>query len=256
MFGPGGWNSTGTLTLTYGSNTTDNLVGMTAAQIDAEIQNASGCPEATIAGGGPGTTGNTLVIDYGVESKVALPTISCCLDPIPDQETVTLGRAPQSGTLTLDYSAIGGGTATVNATDVPVAGVDPTNFINAIAAALPGSLGATVTVPTQTATGFTIDYGVDSSVTVPTLTDNLDAQNEIQSLGFSAVPHGGSLTLSFDGETTSPISCSRGLPCAATLQAALQALPDIGSGNVSVSREGLVYTVTFEGSLAKARSPS
>ena len=258
VFGPGGWNSTGSLTLTYGSNTTDNLVGMTAAQIDAEIQSASGWGGATIVSGGPGTTCNSLTIDYGMGTPVALPGINDGLDPAYDQDAVTLGRAPQNGGLLFNFSAIGGGIAAVNAADLPVTGVNPTAFINAIASALPTSLGATVTVPSQTATGFTIDYGVDSPVAVPTLGDYLGpgiAQNEVQTLTFSALAHGGSFTLSFDGDTTSPISCAHGLPCAAAVENALAALSDIGSGNVSVSRDGLVYTVTFQGSMADTPEP-
>ena len=162
MFGAGGtngWNSTGTLTLTYGGGTTPNLVGMSGSQIDVAIAAASGCGGATIVSGGPGTMGNTLVIDYGVDSPVAPPTVN----------------------------------------------------------------------------------------------EGLDCENEVQSLAFNAAPQNGAFTLSFNGQTTNGIDCTAGLPSASTIQSALAVLPDIGTGNVSVSQSGLVYTITFQGDLADSR---
>ena len=156
--GTSGWNSTGSLTLTYGNNTTANLVGMSASQIAAAIAAASGCSGATIVSGGPGTTGNTLGIDYGVGSPVAIPTIN----------------------------------------------------------------------------------------------DDLDRQNEVQTLSFDATPQNGAFVLMFNGQATNAIDCSAGLPSAAAVQSALAALPNIGAGNVSVSQSGLVYTIAFQGDLGNS----
>lgn len=58
---------------------------------------------------------------------------------------------------------------------------------------------------------------------------------------------GGTFTLTFSGQTTSAIAYNAS---AAVVQAALESLPTIGSGNVSVSGDnGGPWTVTFQGAL-------
>jgi len=59
----------------------------------------------------------------------------------------------------------------------------------------------------------------------------------------------GTYTLTFNGATTAPIAWNA---TAAQVQAALQALPSIGAGNVSVSGS---YVVAFTGTLGKAPMP-
>jgi hypothetical protein len=68
-------------------------------------------------------------------------------------------------------------------------------------------------------------------------------RNERQIVGVGG--RGGPASLSFDGETTSRLPESA---TAAQVQAALEALPNIGSGDISVSgRKGGPWTVDFEG---------
>ncbi len=243
----------------------DSAIGGTTATIDASDLPVAGVDPTNfinaISAALPSSLGATVtvptqtskgfVIDYGVQSSVQVPTLTDNLDPVSDQDTVTFSQVPQGGALTFDFSAIGGTTATIDASDLPVAGVDPTNFIAAISGALPSSLRATVTVPTQTSKGFVIDYGVQSSVPAPTLDDNLTpaAQNEVQTLTFSAVPQSGSLQLMFDNQTTSSIDCAAELPSASVVQSALESLSNIGDGNVTVSQNGFVYTLAFQGAL-------
>jgi hypothetical protein len=168
-----------------------------------------------------------------------------------EKQTITFNQVPQSGTLVLDFSAIpGGATANIPAAELQNVSTNADSIAAAITTALSGtSLGAIITAHAQSATSFVIDYGVYTSV-APTLIDNLDTRNEIQTLAFTAAPQGGSLTLTFNGQTTSSIDCSAGLPSASAVQSALQSLPNIGPGNVAVSVNGLVYTVTFQGALA------
>lgn len=71
--------------------------------------------------------------------------------------------------------------------------------------------------------------------------------NEAQTLTVSGSPTGGTFTVSFRGFTTSAQAHN---VSAANLQTALQALPSIGSGNVTVGLSGAVYTLTFAGDLA------
>jgi hypothetical protein len=73
-----------------------------------------------------------------------------------------------------------------------------------------------------------------------------DATQTVNLLGG---PNGGTFTLSYAGDTTAPIAYNA---APGDVQAALQALPSIGSGNVSVGTSLFpqAYTVTFTGALA------
>jgi NHL repeat len=85
--------------------------------------------------------------------------------------------------------------------------------------------------------------------------------NEQQTVSIEGGPTGGSFTLEFKGQKTSLLTVSgAGAPAAGEVQAALEALSTIGSGNVAVSEELLpgtvVYTVTFQGVLGSTALPS
>lgn len=78
--------------------------------------------------------------------------------------------------------------------------------------------------------------------------------NAIQTVSFSPVPTSGTYTLTFEGQTTGAINFDDD---AGTIQAALESLSVIGSGNVSVSGEADAgtITITFQGSLADTSLP-
>src|SRR5262249_19038185 len=80
---------------------------------------------------------------------------------------------------------------------------------------------------------------------VPNSTIPTSGVNEVQTITINAT--GGTFTITFNGQTTGALAfnASQG-----TVQTALQGLSTIGTGNVSVSLSGTVYTVTFVGSLA------
>lgn len=79
--------------------------------------------------------------------------------------------------------------------------------------------------------------------------------SEVQTLSITGTPTGGTFTLTYNGQTTSPIAYSA---IASAVQTALQALSTIGSGNVTCSGgplPGSSVTITFAGSLAGMTHP-
>lgn len=68
--------------------------------------------------------------------------------------------------------------------------------------------------------------------------------NEVQTVTIDAT--GGTFTTTFSAQTTSAVAFNA---TAATYQTALAALSSIGAGNVSVTKAGSVFTVTFQGTL-------
>ena len=88
--------------------------------------------------------------------------------------------------------------------------------------------------------------------------DGTSGQNEIQRIQIFSSVTGGTFELAFEGQETSPIPYNA---AAAEVEAALESLSTIGSGDVSVTFEtsssGLRrYFVTFEGPLASEDVPS
>jgi hypothetical protein len=74
------------------------------------------------------------------------------------------------------------------------------------------------------------------------------AQNEIQTIAASTPPDAGTWTITYSGQTTGTLQWN---DSAATIQAALEALGNIGSGNISVSGTlATTVTLTFQGTLA------
>lgn len=98
--------------------------------------------------------------------------------------------------------------------------------------------------------GFSGRESVDSAVfDVSTLTPG--GVNEVQTITINGVPTGGTFTLTYRGETTAAIAYNAN---AAAVQAALQALGQIGAGNVVVTGgpgPGTPYVVTFQNQLGK-----
>lgn len=70
--------------------------------------------------------------------------------------------------------------------------------------------------------------------------------NEVQTLTITGAPTGGTMTFSFLGRSTPPQVYN---VTASALQTALQALPTIGAGAVTVSGTGTTRTITFTGRL-------
>jgi hypothetical protein len=75
--------------------------------------------------------------------------------------------------------------------------------------------------------------------------------NEIQTVTFSPAPAAGTFTLTFCGQTTAPLDFNA---AASEIQAALEALGSIGTGNTLVAgtADSGEITLTFQGALANA----
>jgi hypothetical protein len=72
------------------------------------------------------------------------------------------------------------------------------------------------------------------------------ATDEVQTVTVANAT-GGTFTLTFSGQTTAAIAYNAS---AATVKTALEALSNIGVGDVLVSKVGTVYTISFAGALA------
>lgn len=81
--------------------------------------------------------------------------------------------------------------------------------------------------------------------------DSIGATNEVQTITIDAT--GGTFTITFDGDTTDALAYNAS---ASVVSSALRGLDSVGTGNVSVSLSGLVYTVTFLNALAGTNVPA
>lgn len=84
----------------------------------------------------------------------------------------------------------------------------------------------------------------------------VDGTDEVQTITVSGTPTGGSFKLSFRDFETAAIAFDAAV---ADVEAALEALPNIGSGGVAVTGAGALpgnaHTVTFGGNLGKQAQP-
>ena len=126
-----------------------------------------------------------------------------------------------------------------------------------------GTAAVTVTFQGTLASQFieplTVDttntLGASVTVSVVTLTQGSPGANEVQVLTFYGTPTGGTFTLTYDGQTTGAIAYNAS---AATVDTALEALSNIGAGDVTCtggSLPGTPITITFGGALANTNVP-
>lgn len=102
------------------------------------------------------------------------------------------------------------------------------------------------------------DYSAGTATHTPTVTTTPgsgsgSAVNEQQTVTLTGVPTGGTFTLTFDGQTTSAIAYNAS---SATVDAALEALSNIGAGDITVTGSaGGPWTVEFGNAMAATNQP-
>lgn len=106
-------------------------------------------------------------------------------------------------------------------------------------------------------TPFTATSGTTNvstfDVVITTLVEGSAAQNQKQRVRVPGPPTGGTYALTFRGQTTGALNYNDN---AATVEAALEALSAIDTGNVSVTENGTAdFTIEFIGDLATTRLP-
>jgi len=117
--------------------------------------------------------------------------------------------------------------------------------------------GANINVPLTGIRRGIVDGGYDLtalsyldklylSATAGRVADATTGANEKQTLTITGTPTGGTYKLSLDGVETTALAYNAN---AATIQAALEALSNVGAGNAAVTGSG-PFTVTFTGALA------
>ncbi|HEY7312113.1 MAG TPA: hypothetical protein VH643_22300 [Gemmataceae bacterium] len=106
---------------------------------------------------------------------------------------------------------------------------------------------ASVDAGTNGGTAWTRPSSVPASSPTLLVTNYGYRADAVQQVSLTGAPTGGTFTLTFAGQTTAPIAYNAN---AATVQSALQALPNIGSNNVLVSGTAGAWRVRFAGSLA------
>ncbi|WP_339730088.1 hypothetical protein [uncultured Gimesia sp.] len=156
-------------------------------------------------------------------------------------QTVTLGNAPSGGTFTLTYAGQTTGNIAYNASAATVdSALETLSNIGSGDVTVTGSDGGpwTVEFTGALAAANVADLTADAS--------GLTGTNEQQAVTLNSAT-GGTFTLIYAGQTTGNIAYNAS---AATVETALEALSNIGSGNVSVAgSDGGPYTITFIGTL-------
>lgn len=112
---------------------------------------------------------------------------------------------------------------------------------------------APLNIRNEAQSNYYITNVADMTFVVSPLVPYSQTTAEVQTATISGTPTGGTFALAFRGATTAAIAYNA---AAATVQAALEALRTIGTGNVAVSGSaGGPYTITFQGALAGANVP-
>ncbi len=115
-------------------------------------------------------------------------------------------------------------------------------------------LTTTVNVGTNGGTAWTRPSTPPAASDTVLVTSTGYAADSVQQVQLTGGPTGGTFTLTFNGQTTAAIAYNASV---ATVQAALQALPSVGSGNVLVANPtGSAWVVRFAGTLAGSVQPA
>lgn len=267
----------GTFTIVIGDQVTSAIaVGASAATVQTAIQALStvGASNATV-GLVVGTNDDVYTVTFA--AALAATTVATMIVTLTS--TKALIRTTQAGATT---GTVQNEIQTVDVGDTPAAGTFTLTLsgqttaslsTGSTAAQIETALEALSNVESVTVTKggnvFTVEFvGIDGSanqaqmtasvysgsltsihnLTTTIVTAAVNAVNEVQTVTLNGTPTGGTFTLTYSGQTTSSIAYNAS---AATVDAALEALSNIGAGDVVVTGDaGGPWTVTFATALA------
>jgi hypothetical protein len=277
----------GTFTLTFGGQTTAVIpFNATAAQVQTALQALASIGPGNVACTGGPLPGTAVTITFqgalGFNTQQPI-TISAnnLAGPAPaiahtttgqgvnDVQTVSVNGNPTGGSFTLSFGGQTTGAIAFNATAgqvqtalLALSTIGAGNIActggpfpgNAVTITFQGSLGnaaqPAITIGANNLTGGTTPAPAIVHTTTGAGVD------DVQTLSLSDNPTGGTFALTFGGQTTAAIAATA---TSAQVQAALQALPSIGAGNVACTGgplPGTPVTITFQGTLADVVQPT
>ena len=180
---------------------------------------------------------------YGAEDGMTYVSTHQGGGPVNEVQTVELSPAAVGGNFTLTYSGQTTGNIAWNASAATVqSALEALSNIGVGDVAVTGSAGGIWTVTFQGALGGT---NVSEMTGSPgTLIGAVNEKQEVRLFNAG----GGTFTLTYDGQTTGNIAYNAS---AATVQTALEALSNIGSGDVTVTgSSGGPWTIEYTGANA------
>lgn len=231
----------GTFAVTFGSDTSDPILwNATASQVKAALQ-----AMPSIGGIGcsvTGPSGGPWIVEF-TGTLAGQNVAQMTAGPKGETQTITLHN-PDGGDFSLAFMGQPTGTIayTASAATIQTALVALSNIA-------PGDV--TVTGPNGGPWTFAF-AGAYANTDVPQLL--VVQRNHVQQIIISGLPTSGNFRLTFDGLQTSPIPYNAS---ATVVRQALEALSNIGLGNVFVSgNPGGPYTTTFVNGLANRFWPT
>lgn len=258
----------GTWRLEFGSETTvDMPFNATAGDVATALNNLLGL--STVQVNGDYSAGFDVVF-AGDDSNLPQPTLTLTNNGQNEINCIFFDLVPNMGTWKLEYAGQQTGflahnisnadlkTALEGLSTIGVGNVDVLNGVGGEkyrvefkGAMAKQPLAFTLTMVTNTMTAATL--------VVPEIEATTEGEspnsgtNEQQKIIFSQVPTTGQWTLNYNGNTTTLLAFNA---AASAVQAALEALPSVGAGNVVVSGTySLGFTVLFQGALGAQDAP-
>lgn len=148
------------------------------------------------------------------------------------------------------------GRAVLEAANIPgpyITVIHPYQYLDLVSAWTNLSNPAPLDIRNRAQASYYVTQVADMQIVVHTLVPKVAVANEVQTVTEEAGVDGGTFILTFGGQSTSALAWDI---TAANLELALEALPNIGTGNVAVTGSaGGPYTVTFQGTLAGENVP-
>lgn len=254
------------------------------AAVLADLWNNAGYPEtATIVAeavegitGQYGTNNDTLQLtslvpgeDFFVDAYFGTGDPSTA--KTNEVQRIDFSPAPSGGTFTLSFDGQTTGAITFVADDASTTAANILAALEALSNIAPGDVTVTVISSNSFYVTFLATYaeddvplmdinytnltGGDIQLSVATIQNGVLPTNEVQSLVLPSTPTGGTFTLTFSGQTTGTIAYNA---TAATVDTALEALSNIGAGDVTCTGGPLPSSpvlIEFTGALAGANQP-